>query len=879
MKILKELLKLTAALAVIFVLGAYAFFLWTLPVILTSYENIAKYEDFLSKKISVPVSIKDLQVKTHPNLSFDIAAKGLYIIPKAHDNLFHADNLKYSANIFNLKHGQLTGDYIFADIDALKKYIKIKSDKNKKPFNFSFYPQTNIKAAQIKFNDKTYIDVDYIKSDKNEGQIVTNLLAKIYSPYTKEPVIIGNRGSIIYKDNFGFKDFSIKFKNAEFLFSGDTKGMKILGKEVPAAELERSFLYFYKLRHPNKRNFLENFDNFKGTIDVDLYFDKKGLTGNCVTHNLGADFSKLKVAVFLPQTKFDFTGREVSAATKGTFGGEPVSTDFYLTGMLTDDLHVTGNVSSPFTNKITKKYFPQIQISGVADANVKYHTHNEEVNVYYTLTVPNGNNIMSQWGNLDNTDKTRVISMHTYKNGDPMKIKSWDYSIVGTNGPENIISGDGNFKKIDGRYNLADLSVKTNGKVPANYIKSFLRDYVHNGTFDTDLRLYFLDKMLLGNINFYNVSHKDFLFLKNTNINVKKDFISVLTEGSFYSSPIKMSVKAANRLSDNILIHSIDIHLNEFFVKKGKLSGISQTFKNNNSIKPTNKHKKKIKFTVEQGRIIADKIYANQFDVRNVNIQGSLKNEIVTFVIPKADYANGLLSAKGVYYLSNYSSNIKFFASDIDSNVVLTEFFHLPNQVKGTAYATLHAITTNKLNDVKAIATFAISDGYMPQIAEKEFFITKKKKDGTIKRKIKISLSKITNLDFSRAEDYSANIYGTFVLDNDLVRNVKMFTKSDYLGMFIEGNYNIATESGILKVWGRRNKTHAKGIRIFKIPLNLIYRIVFKPEHTMTQYEDKIKLIPEVKASIADEIAIFRVLVSGYFNKKSGLKIEMKDLR
>ena len=82
--------------------------------------------------------------------------------------------------------------------------------------------------------------------------------------------------------------------------------MKILGKNLPVAELERSFLYFYKLRHPDKRNFLENFSNFQGTMDVDLLFNKNGLTGNCLTHNLGADFSKFNIAVFLPETKFDF---------------------------------------------------------------------------------------------------------------------------------------------------------------------------------------------------------------------------------------------------------------------------------------------------------------------------------------------------------------------------------------------------------------------------------------------------------------------------------------------------------------------------------------------------------------------------------------------
>lgn len=218
MKILKELFKLTVALSVIFVLGAYAFFIWTLPSVLTSYDNIAKYENFLSEKINVPVSIKKLQVKTHPNLSFDISAQGVYIIPKGKENLFHVDNLKYSGNLLNIKHGKLNSDYIFADINALKKYVKIKPDKDKKPFKLSFYPQTNIKGAQIKFNDKTYIDIDYIKSKKDKGQIVTNIFAKIYSSYTKEPVIIGERGHWFMKINRGLRIFQSNIKMRNFYY-------------------------------------------------------------------------------------------------------------------------------------------------------------------------------------------------------------------------------------------------------------------------------------------------------------------------------------------------------------------------------------------------------------------------------------------------------------------------------------------------------------------------------------------------------------------------------------------------------------------------------------------------------------------------------------
>lgn len=873
MKIFKNHLKLLISLVIIFLLGVYAFFLYIIPIVADSTEYVSKYENFLSEKIKLHVLIKNLEIKTHPNLFFDISAKCIYVVPKDGKDLFHADNLNYRANILNFGHGKLSADYIYVDVKSLKNHIKFTPRTNKKPLDLKFFPQINVKKTYIKLNDDVYTEIIGINSDKQFGKIVTKLFGKIYSPYTKHPILVGDKGAITYKNKLGFDNFSVKIDNSEIYLSGDNTGLVFRGKNLPANELEQSFLYFYKIKNPNKRNFLENFSDFKGTMDVDLLLDKNGITGKCITHNLGAKFSTLKVDVFLPETVFDFKGREVGAQTKGTFGGEPVNTDFYLKGILTKNIDVKGNVSSVFTNKITQRYYPNVQISGVADANVRYHTQNQKVDVYYTLKLNKGNNLESKWGNLDNTDKNRVISMHTVKNGDPMKIESWDYSIGKGNESVKILSGDGNFEKVNGRYTLSDLSVKTNGKISVNYIKSFLRDYIKNGTFDADLKLGFLSKIILGSVNLYDVSNKDYLYLKNANLTVDKEKIRFSTDGSFFSSPIRISASAANRFSDNILIHNIDIHLHDFFLRQGKLNDVPKSFSKGTS---EAKRKKKVQYTVENGRIVIDKLSGNKFDMYNVEIRGSMKDDKAVYVIPKADYANGLLSAKGVSDFKSHSSDVEFYASDIDTNVVMTKFFGLPDHVHGKAFATLHVITKNKLNDVKAFATFAISDGYMPQIANHEFFVDRKRNK---KKKHKYVLSKITNIDFSKAKELSTNIYGSFNLDNDDLKNLRMFAKSEWLGLFFEGNYNIKSQAVDLNIWGKRNKTHDKGIKIFKIPLNLLYKFVFKPEHSVSQYEDKIKLIPGIRAEISDKISLFRVSVIGFLGKKKGLKIELKDLR
>ena len=147
------------------------------------------------------------------------------------------------------------------------------------------------------------------------------------------------------------------------------------------------------------------------------------------------------------------------------------------------------------------------------------------------------------------------------------------------------------------------------------------------------------------------------------------------------------------------------------------------------------------------------------------------------------------------------------------------------------------------------------------------------------KYNVKLTLSKIINIDFSKPNQFYSNLYGTFNIDNETVNDVKIFSKSDYLSMFIEGDYNIDDECGNLNLWGRRDKAEAKKIRIFKIPFNLIYRIVFRPEHSKNMYQDKIKLIPDIKTSMASDISLFRIFVSGNLNASDKLKVEMKDLR
>lgn len=264
---------------------------------------------------------------------------------------------------------------------------------------------------------------------------------------------------------------NLKFKP---LFSGSTNNLQIKGTNLPVRELEESFLYFYKIKNPKKKNFIENFTNFSGTIDIALNLKNRNLIGKCKTKNLAANFSKFNIPIYLPKTIFDFNNHGINAKTSGLFGGEKVFTDFHLTGLFSKDLITSGNVEATLTNKFTTKYFPKVGIMGKANAEVKYKTQNKVPKIKYILTIPQGSNLISKYGNLDCTNKTRRIFAYTEKHGDRIYLKNYDYSFLGAT-PQKLLTGIGLFEKVKGHYSPQYITIKTLTPTPVEIFQSFIK--------------------------------------------------------------------------------------------------------------------------------------------------------------------------------------------------------------------------------------------------------------------------------------------------------------------------------------------------------------------------------------------------------------------
>lgn len=860
----------------------YAGLMFVVPAVLNSGLMVRKYEQIISKKTGFPVKIEGFKFRTLPNLAFDVNAGHILSKTEKGVDVINISDILYKTKPLSIKPKSVDVNDIYIDFTQIKSFMQSKDkESGENDFDLGYFPLLNVKHIYTKLDKDSYIEVTGLQSMKKDSVVFCKFLAKVDTPYNQTPIYVGREGYLYYSDNLYIDDLSIDFGSSKLTIAGEIENLNMFGQALPVEELERAFVFFYKIKHHGKKNFIENFHNMKGTLDVDLNFSKRGVNGKCRAHNLRADFSNYMIPVNLPLVDFYFQGLRVFARTKGTFGTEPVFTDFETRGIGTKNVHTRGNVYSKLTNKFSQKYFKPVQISGYADALVKYDVKGKDVNVYYYLGVDKGNNLISQYGNLDNIDKKRQIYAHTLKQGEKFYLKKYRYEFLGKDA-KILLSGDGLFERIKGRYKPALMAVKTNGDIPVTVMKSFIKDFLDSGTFNADLKYDFKNKLLAGYLNLKNSRHSDYLYLSNTNIDVKNDVIKMNSEGTFFDSPITLTFNADNNFSSGLNIRDINIYLKKFYVKRGNLSSVQSDIQHKKSrfVRPS-RGAADYNIVVQKGKIHVDEVIHSRFYLHDVEIQGKMKNHIVEFIIPETEYASGSLSAVGKYNVVKHSSDIHFLASEIDSNDVATKMFNLPEQFKGKAYATLHLMTKNKLNDIHAHATFAIKDGFLPKLGSREFVLNRpnkfKKALFFLNKPIKFTLSKITNIDFSKPNVFYSDLRGSFILNNDDVDCVRIFSQSEYLSMFIEGNYNIEKQIGNLCIWGRHNKVAERKIKIFKIPLSWIYKLVFKVERTKNLYQDKIKFIPPINAKPHEE-ALFRIRVNGNLNSND-IKVQMKDLR
>ncbi len=872
----KVFLSISAVLLTILAV-IYFLFLFALPEICNSRKVRTAIVNKINETYGINLKMYNFRLNTYPNLTSDIHIGGLRISNKDSKPIFTGEEINVTFAPVRLIPEAITVDYLFFDKPAFDELNIKPKPKAKKEAKFKHIPYINLRKSDIVLfdNEKHQINALIEKlnliPDKNKFMLDTD--AKLVSKkWNNNYIKLKGNGYLIFNpNNLSAENYKISVGDADVKISGELynkeKGsdFNITADNLSIKYIQTAFLATMKYFKPNEKNFIENFYDFSGRADFDLNISKKGITGTIQALNLAAKTVKFSIPVIFPDAKFYFTGNGMNAEAEGLFGNEKVYSDIKAVDMFNKTRVVTGHVKSDLGSKFAKKYVPHADITNKIKLSLKYVIQNQKPLVDYWAEIPIGSNMHYRGCDLGLLNEKRRVYAQTLKDGDNMILQTYDYSVVKDNSADIIITGNGLFKRKDAgsKFHLDYITGKTDGDAPVSLTGSFGK-YVKGGTFNGDLKYHHDKGIITGSFNLKNTNYKDF-HADFASVTANENIMEIRTKGTYNKAKFTGYINLDNWFKDKVTIHDLDLYLEQFNLTKTRPSN------KNNKIKFSEKAKD-IDWLVEHGIIKLDKITYERVVMEKLYLEGNLKKNLVTFNMPGIKFADGKVSAKGTFFIPTKSSDIYFSAQNINSNKAADMLLNLQNQVRGYANVSTHVIAENKTEKIFAHTEFNIKDGALTKLGDREFIINKSKK-----HPIKLSIPKIIRINKEQIKTVQSDIYGTFDVQDEIVKNINIFSEHKNVATFFEGQYNMDTQNAEFYLWGKFNKKAQKGIKVLFLPLSVVTKIIFRPEKTMDLYKDKINKIPDISAD-KNQIEIFNVRVIGNPNKKSKRRIEFRRL-
>ncbi|MBR6126807.1 hypothetical protein IKQ21_03895 [bacterium] len=879
-KISKIVFGVLLALLIVLYLGIVC----VLPAIVNNKATINKLESLILEKTGIETTITGLNIKISPKLVVYFNIDSL----DAKNNNTSAADIKNFALNYKLLQKNLTlvsADNIFIDGNCLKGLNKKSKRKSSGKFEPNDIPEIHIKKCVFK-SDKLSINAENIDTKDNS----LKLKAKIDTPALKETLKLGDSGSLQVAENeLRANKFEISLGNSHLYLDGILVGknkspeLEINGKNLPASEIMPILLHLQKSKDPSKK-FIENFKNFKGTANVNLKWNKDGIWGTCTTYNLGANAVWFDIPLFFKEAVFNFRGQTVDSKAVGILGKEKVTHTLNITDLLTPEKKlVVGEMFTTLTPKFD--YVPNLTVLNSVNFNLVYKIKNRKPDVYYNVDIPVKSDLIYNSFFLGLRDYKRKIYGNTFKDDNDLYLKEYKYSYFSDK--ENVILyGDGLFiKNIDknnpDKFIPQYLTIRTNGYAPTSVIGAF-GEKVRGGEFKGDLKYDFKNNQVLGTFDIIKARHKAFK-IDTAHVVTQNGIFKITSKGFYKGEKYSAELSAKNNIFGETLIYDMKLFLDKLVLettadnaksgdklrgKGGKIGGKSVGKSGGNiDSKEFSKKVKESELTINNWEIAINEIIRDKFVLKNVKLVGSLKKHIFKFKMNDLNFADGIIKADGVYDFAKNISKMAFEAKNINSNKVAEMTLNLKDQIEGIAQAKVDINAKDMFKFIDAHCVFEVKEGFLPKLGDTEFMI----KDS------KYKLSEITNFDLSQKDLMKDDIKGSFDVHNTELKNIDITTWHKLSAMFLEGNYEMEKQYADLQLFWKYSKEAPKGIRIFGVPLNLILKVVFRPENSKEIYKTELSKIPNISSDEKNTI-YYRIHLNGDINNNK-INLKLKEIR
>ena len=861
---MKKIFKIAFCIIIALVVALYLGIVFLLPPIINSKTTINKLQSLILAKTGTQTTITGLNLKISPKFLVVLNVADL----DAKNNNVSVANIKNLAITGKLLQKELTlvrADNIFIDGNYLKQFKKEQKKKNNGKLKLNSIPEIHIKKLVFKSN-KANINAENIDTANN----LINLKASVSTPFFKEILKLGDSGSLeIAEDKLHANKFEITLGNSHLYLDGiltdknKSPDFDIIGEKLPASEIMATILQIQKAQDSSRR-FIENFNSFKGTVNVNLKLDKDGIWGTCVGNNLAAK-AWFDIPLFFKEAVFNFRGKTVDSVAEGTLGHGKVIHTLNITDLLTPEKKlVIGTMDTTLTKNFD--YVPNLTVLNAININLVYKIKLKKPDVYYNIDIPANSDLIFNSFDLGLRDYKRKIYANTLKDNNDLRIKEYKYSYSAANKENIIISGDGLFiKNIDktnpDKFVPQYLTIRTNGYAPTSVIGAF-REKVSGGEFKGDLKYDFAHNQVLGTFDIQNTRHKAFR-IDRAHVVSKNGVFNITSDGLYKGEKYQAELTAKNNIFGKTLIYDMKL-----FLDKLTLKSASDTNKRKKP-DPTKFRKKfrDLDLTINNWEITINEIKRDKLLLENVKLIGSLKNHIFDFKMNDLNFADGVIRADGIYNFAKDTSKMKFEAENINSNKVAEMTINLKDQVEGIANAKLDIDSKNMFKFLDAHCDFQIKEGFLPKLGDTEFMIDN----------AKFKLSEITNFDLSQKDLMKDDIVGSFDVHNTELNNINLTTWHRLSAVYLEGSYEMEKQYADLHLFWAYSKEAPKGIRIFGIPLSLILKVVFRPEHTKEEYKTQLSKIPAI-SSDEKNTNYYRIYLNGDINN-SKVNLVLKEIK
>ncbi len=863
----KKIFKIAFGVLLLLIIGLYLCVVCVLPSIVNSRTTINKLQSLIFNKTGIETKIVALNLKISPKLNVVLNVDS---IDAKNKNVTVADikNLSLSYKLLQKHLASVSADNIFIDGNTLRQFKRGKhKSKNKGKFEPNNLPEIHIQKFVFK-SDKVSINAENINTDNN----FLALKAAINAPMLKETLKLGDSGSLQVEENkLKANKFKITLGSSNIYLDGiivdkdKPKNLEIIGENLPASEIMPSLLHFQKSKDPSKK-FIENFKNFKGAAKVNLKINKDGIWGACVVNNLRANAVWFDIPLYAKEVVFNFRGKTVDSVAEGIIGNEKVIHTLNITDLLNPQKKlVVGTLKSTLTKNFN--CVPNLTVLNSVNFELVYKIKDRKPDVYYNIDIPAKSDLIYNSFYLGLRDYKRKIYANTFKDGNDLYLKEYKYSYLDADKENIIISGNGLFakhidKKNPDKFVPQNLTIRTNGYAPTSVIGSF-GEKIRGGEFKGDLKYDFKNNQVLGTFDIRHARHKAF-HIDQAHVVSQNGVFNITSNGFFKGEKYSTELNLKNNIYGETLIYNMKL-----FLDKLVLETKPDTHKSNKKINPheITKKVKDIDITINNWEILINEIRREKFVLENVKLLGSMKNNIFDFKMNDLNFADGIIRADGVYDFAKNTSKMAFEAKDINSNKVAQMTLNLKDQIEGIASAKVNLDAKDMFRFLDAHCMFEVKEGFLPKLGDTEFML----------KNTKYKLSEIVNFDLSQKDLMKDDIKGSFDVHNTELKNINITTWHELSAMYLKGNYEMEKQLAYLQLFWKYSKEAPKGVRIFGVPLNLILKVVFRPEHSKELYKSELSKIPNI-SSDEKNTSYYRIHLDGDINNNK-IHLKLKEIR